>query len=1196
MGKYKGSIELISGLKQANNQDFPLMDASAIQVDDEGTRLDEALKNVGKDKRKGKQRQVGKACLWYHTLDDYGNTDDEAAATLASNDIVVAGGALYGGNYTEETANRQIAIIKKAKKLNPNFKIFFYITIASWRNDGGWSHILGKGGYWDAEEAEQHPNAVRIHTKWEIYQLLEYAAHAGGRKSGEKQFIETYTWTDDAGVEHTEDKYIDLYEGGIQMDGCFYDDAGMENTEGRVNQGFTEDLRQKYIDLVNFTHSKGLAAFPNQLSTDWYADTVSTANPNGLPSAIGENDYMLLESCHTQVGLSQGKPLWRHVNGTEGVWNYYENWYDKVGAKVVINDYLYGTGGGEQLSDEEKYELATYLLCDSLCCKAHYIDMNGILTWDYPDFFDELLIPDSEDYDISRPTKGTYILHANGHTLKVVRADNLSQGDVVNLKSLNKVFIYYDGVRIKNAFKKVAQYSYETDQRLDTIEKNIETIQTSAKSTANIYHRMMIDDWGKDLELTNYAAKQNFAKGVEDKAKNIATIEKVDYKTNSIRLTRLNGTQFIQYITLDITEKKGHRIEFGFTVNEVTNWASWGYQCTQPVPISWTNLRTNMNSHQKSSYYGEDFYGYVRTVTIPEDTEDEAWSFRIVWNGSAGETFDVSNVYLVDIDEYGEDITKDWYTNCIPKLKNATNNDNIPIAYTVNEIDDYSFDITWDIPENYAQWSGLCWNFPNDTFVPGHTYEFGCLSHTNNAGNANVAFRLHYGKSEKWIPKTLTMKSSIYGDTRYGATITVSDSETVTNGYLTLTSVAGCKNSAGDFFKTSIRGMYLYDVNEENIVIRGEEPSNSFLMVCRVTDEKLANDKTLLGNSMYITDSGKMFITDFNGNKTDINVAGDGIVEDYRLLPIPTAEDEGKILKVINGKWTYSDENKTAELPDNLVLYEETVEDDPPLDISSIIKKNLSLDADGEFVYLMYGEDELSKIPLGSSSEVVRCESVKINESITHVALNQEKPYSFTATLTPADCTQTLKWSSSVPSVATISSEGVLTVLSEGETVITAKCGSQYDSITIQVIDTAIQYTIDKGIGWGNSNGVAISWSNACRAYTKVGDGIPVNTATYPNGKYGILLKKGFTYTISLSSDKVTNYYYGVQIYHVSDSNPERSFDSGWVVSGKTTRYTVTQDNLYMYVNFKVSAGGGDTVTDEKLENIRSAFSIIMEA
>lgn len=1196
MGKYKGSIELISGLKQANNQDFPLMDASAIQVDDEGTRLDEALKNVGKDKRKGKQRQVGKACLWYHTLDDYGNTDDEAAATLASNDIVVAGGALYGGNYTEETANRQIAIIKKAKKLNPNFKIFFYITIASWRNDGGWSHILGKGGYWDAEEAEQHPNAVRIHTKWEIYQLLEYAAHAGGRKSGERQFIETYTWTDDAGVEHTEDKYIDLYEGGIQMDGCFYDDAGMENTEGRVNQGFTEDLRQKYIDLVNFTHSKGLAAFPNQLSTDWYADTVSTANPNGLPSAIGENDYMLLESCHTQVGLSQGKPLWRHVNGTEGVWNYYENWYDKVGAKVVINDYLYGTGGGEQLSDEEKYELATYLLCDSLCCKAHYIDMNGLRTWDYPDFFDELLIPDSEDYDISRPTKGEYILHANGHTLRIVRNDNLSQGDVVNLKSLNKVFIYYDDVRIKNAFKKVAQYSYETDQRLDTIEKNIETIQTSAKSTANIYHRMMIDDWSKELVLTNYGTKNGFIKKIAEAAKTgIATVESVDYETNSIRITRLTAAQINVYLDIDITDKKGHTLEFGFTCNEVTGSNNWGYNAYAPAAITWSWINKSINTRQKSSYYGENFYGLVRTVTIPEDTEEEKWTMRICYNGSIGQTFDLGNFYAVDVDEYGEDITKDWYTNYLPKLKSTTNNNNLPIAYTVDEIDDYSFDITWNIPENYAHWSGLCWTLPSGTFLPGHTYEFGCLSYTNNAGSANVAFRLYYGSKEKYIPKTLTIKSSIYGDTRPGVIITVPESETVTNGRLTLTSTAGYQNGSGEFFKTEIREMYLYDINEENIVVRGEEPSNSFLRICRVTDEKLANDKTLLGNSMYITDSGKMFITDFNGNKTDINVSGDGIVEDYRLLPIPTAEDEGKILKVIDGKWTYSDENKTVELPDNLVLYEETIEDDPPLDISSIIKGNLSLDADGEFVYLMYGEDELSKIPLGSSSEVVRCESVKINESITHVALNQEKPYSFTATLTPADCTQTLKWSSSVPSVATISSDGVLTVLSEGETIITAKCGSQYDSITIQVINTTIQYTIDKGIGWGSSNGVAVSWGNPCRAYTKVGNGTPVNTATYPTGKYGILLKKGFTYTTSLSSENTANYYYGIQIFHVSDSNPERLFDSGWVISGKTTRYTVTQDNSYMYVNFKVSAGGGDTVTDEKLENIRSAFSITME-
>lgn len=46
MSKYSGSIELISGIRQANGGDFPLVDASAIQVDDTGKRLDKALEEI----------------------------------------------------------------------------------------------------------------------------------------------------------------------------------------------------------------------------------------------------------------------------------------------------------------------------------------------------------------------------------------------------------------------------------------------------------------------------------------------------------------------------------------------------------------------------------------------------------------------------------------------------------------------------------------------------------------------------------------------------------------------------------------------------------------------------------------------------------------------------------------------------------------------------------------------------------------------------------------------------------------------------------------------------------------------------------------------------------------------------------------------------------------------------------------------
>ena len=46
MAKYNGSIELISGITQKNGGNFPLVDATAVQVDDTGKRLDVRLKEL----------------------------------------------------------------------------------------------------------------------------------------------------------------------------------------------------------------------------------------------------------------------------------------------------------------------------------------------------------------------------------------------------------------------------------------------------------------------------------------------------------------------------------------------------------------------------------------------------------------------------------------------------------------------------------------------------------------------------------------------------------------------------------------------------------------------------------------------------------------------------------------------------------------------------------------------------------------------------------------------------------------------------------------------------------------------------------------------------------------------------------------------------------------------------------------------
>lgn len=1136
-------------------------DADKITLNHSGNSVEEEIKNIKKDmsslgSSRNKQRQVGKATLWYHTLSDYGNTDDEAAHVLASNEIVVAGGALYGASGDK---NREINIIKKAKELNPNFKIFYYITIASWRKDGDWSHILGKGGYWDQEEADKHSGAVRIHTKWEIFQLLEYAAHAGGTKTGEREFIETYTWTDDDGVEHTEDKYIDLYEGGISFDGCFYDDAGMETNEGRVNQGFPESLREKYIQLVDYTHSKGLAAFPNQLSEDWYTDQVTTANPEGKPSSIGPNDYMLLESTHTQVGF-QGRPLWRHVNGTNSVYNYYQNWYPKVGAKVVVNDYLFGTGGGDKLNDEEFYELATYLLCDTLCSGAHYLDMNGLLTWEVPDFFKKILIPQDENYDIQCVSTGRYILRANGHKLEVVRSDKLTAGETVTSKTLKKVFIYLDDQRINNIFKPESQYFYETDQRLDTIESNITEITTSAKATASIYHRMMIDDWNKKLVLTNFGA--TFTKKIAETVTNnkIATVERIDYETNGIRIVRLNNTQVNEYVEVDITNKKGHTLEIGFTINPETCSYDWGFNAYEPAPIGWTYLTTSVITSQNSAYYEGTFTGFIKRVTIPEDTEDEVWKCRICFNGNAGKAFEFDKFYVVDVDEYEEDVTKDWYTNGIPKISSAINNNDLPIYYILNIIDDYDFDITWT---NSTNWAGLRWIISDGTFIPGHTYEFGFKTYENNAGSANVSYRIFTPSGERWVPKTSTFKSTIYNETRYGIRFTVPESATGSGGYCTLTNTSGnCQTASGDYYKTSIRGMYLYDVDEEGIVIRGEEPSNSYLKFCRVTEEKIETDRKFVENAMYVSDKGNMFFTDFNGNKVDVNT--NGSIDESQLLPVLDENtSDGYMLKSVDKKWVAS------KLEMN--------------DLLSLLKNNLSLESDGEYIHLKFGTEELSQIESGNPN-VVYCRGLKIDQEDQSLNIEDDGDHILSVTLTPTNTTQKTNWSSSNINVIKISANGSYEIIGGGITTITASCGSYKDSITITITNPYLKFNIGKSAGWLTSKALS---KNSARAFTYNGENLP-SYMTDASCSYGIPLINGKTYKLSLNADIASNCYYGLQIH----STEKVIEDPGWKLAGTDTEYTPDADSLYLYVNFKYGSAGNTAITDEVLENLKNGFSV----
>lgn len=116
MAKYKGSVELISGLTQKNGGTFPLLDASAVQVDDNGTRLNkiiEDLKNgsaitqidytnvTGKPQINGVELTGNKTAVELGIIDNTLAIENKAADAKVVGDKITA---LEGKSHTHENA------------------------------------------------------------------------------------------------------------------------------------------------------------------------------------------------------------------------------------------------------------------------------------------------------------------------------------------------------------------------------------------------------------------------------------------------------------------------------------------------------------------------------------------------------------------------------------------------------------------------------------------------------------------------------------------------------------------------------------------------------------------------------------------------------------------------------------------------------------------------------------------------------------------------------------------------------------------------------------------------------------------------------------------------------------------------------------------------------------------------------------
>ena len=770
-------------------------------------------------------REFGK-CLFRYEGYDVADTIEESAKVLSTYDLIVGGGALHSWTESDER-NRQYQIVEKTRELNPNIKLFWYIGLASTRTGAE----VGDNGMWDPGSED-----VPILSKQEIMQEVEKGLHVGG-----------YATT-------TQDKDgIYLYAGGMKFDGIFWDEFGMDTEEAVKAQGF-ESIQQKKEFVVDFARKRYLCSFVNGWDSSCY-------------SVLTPEDYFCLESNETRCSFENDElAYWMNESTSSRLYDYYKNYYQTVGAKMVALSYI-----RDNNTQEECERIMTWCIYNTLVQGGHYVALSGArpISWEMPENVNLFRIPKGEEYNTVKEKKGVYSITVNGHTLRTRRqisGEELGGGRVCNMTTLKNVFIDIDEHTIQNDFLTAPIYAYEQTPWINKVDEELELIKSPDKTIANVYHRMMIDDWEKQLEFTNLITTDWINNWAISDSNYFVTLK--DEESRGFSITSLQDYSSQHASTLAINKSlAGHTLEIGVLINSLSGTFGCSYL---PSESYWKNFSANAST---ISQVNKNLHGDVIWVKIPEDIEDDVILNFYYNTDTSGQTINVSNLWIYDINEHDIDITKGWYTNLSPKIFNYTDNTDI-INYNVIQNGDYSFDLQYNdsITDINTSWAGIRLSIvPSSIFKPGNTYEIGCETFDTNCGQ-NIAFRMYAdGLDELWFPNTNIATSLVYGDKRPCKQFTIPSTAIIGSlGAITLVDISeksydvvGEENIP---HYCSIKNFYIYDVNEDNIVKRGIDPSNSFMRICRVTNEKLLDDKNenkLLEDSLYINDNGSLYMTDF---------------------------------------------------------------------------------------------------------------------------------------------------------------------------------------------------------------------------------------------------------------------------------------------------------------------------------------------
>lgn len=769
-----------------------------------------------------------------------GSTFEESVQILSGYDLICCEGSISGWTDSEERRN-EMALVQEVRRRNPNVKFFRYISL--------------KNKY-DATSKTRVPI-----NKYDLYQQIRATLHMGG------------TWTTNKDA----DGY-DVIMGGIPYDGIFWDDFDSLSGVTELNDGDEqswESVLEKQNDVIEEARRFGLCSFGNawhviELVSGKPIDNEPYYNPKSLKSSIGENDYLMVESCEFYPKEPiDGFGYWSEEDSSYKVYNYMKNYYSTQKANLVCF-----SSGGYSMTVEEKQCALTWMLMDLLVMGGKYVCFDQGLIYDMPEALKAFYYDDLSDATITRVASGHYQMRVNGHTIITKRESGLANSKATS-NSFKLAHIWIDGVEIKNLFAQAPSIAFAMSEQIEEVNTRLDTLAPDIKKNVSRYHRLMIDDW---IPTREPGAYPNLVPSSNGSGNGISITSRSGYDMEG---SVQNGWGLYGW-TIDATAYRGKTLEIGcskFTLSS-NNKASIGIVIYDAQ--TWSNRQTIYTTTNNESDVGNRS-GLNIKYTVSEAQNTIRFGFCGI-GAAADDTFSVDDFYVIDPTSMEELLSKSDYTNrsigfdsWVDSVSWKRPDDLTTLPYTITADKN---DITIEYKEDgYAAYKGICVVMQTaGTLTPGSTWEIGCESFISNAED-NIRVRAYVYALAGWSPYIIPSKvdqSALHDVKCPHITVTVPESAKDAKGcYIEILNLSATpyntlSDGTKEAHKAVIKGFYMCDVNEENVIIRGLTPANTWLQICRVKDSVLATDTKLISNALYITDSGKMFITDFSGNRIDI--------------------------------------------------------------------------------------------------------------------------------------------------------------------------------------------------------------------------------------------------------------------------------------------------------------------------------------